>query len=232
MKKRTCILVSVLILILSIALCTTVLAINSTAVSISSAEGKEGDTVQLSVSIADNAGFGGITVKVGFDKNVLEFKGAECLLAEGLFETSPADKANAEGSVVLAYVGYENVSVNAAIFNVTFSIKEGAADGDSAVTLELDESSFVYNGADMKDFTAQVSGGKVTVLKGLLGDVNLDGTVDAKDLTLLSRHTAKIQYITDPQALANADVNQDGSITAVDLTKVARHVAKIEFIVQ
>lgn len=231
MKKRTCILVSVLILILSIALCTTVLAINSTAVSISSAEGKEGDTVQLSVSIADNAGFGGITVKVGFDKNVLEFKGAECLLAEGLFETSPADKANAEGSVVLAYVGYENVSVNSAIFNVTFSIKEGAADGDSAVTLELDESSFVYNGSDMKDFTAQVSGGKVTVLKGLLGDVDLDGDISAKDLTLIARHIARIELITNSTALANADINKDGDVTSADLTKLARHIAKIEPIV-
>jgi hypothetical protein len=84
----------------------------------------------------------------------------------------------------------------------------------------------------MNDFTANVNSGKVTVANGLLGDVNLDGTIDAKDLTVLARHSAKIEYITDSRALANADINQDGNVTASDLTKLARHVAKIEFIVQ
>ena len=62
--------------------------------------------------------------------------------------------------------------------------------------------------------------------------VNLDGEIDAKDLTLLARHIAKIELITDQQALTNADINKDGGVSSVDLTKLARHIAKIESIVQ
>ncbi len=61
----------------------------------------------------------------------------------------------------------------------------------------------------------------------LLGDVNGDNTVDAKDLTVLARHVAKIELITDAMLLQNADVTGEGQVTAADLTKLARYVAKI-----
>ena len=62
------------------------------------------------------------------------------------------------------------------------------------------------------------------------GDVDCDGDIDARDLTVLARHLAKIEVITDPAALDNADVNSDGEISALDLTVLARHLAKIELI--
>ncbi len=61
----------------------------------------------------------------------------------------------------------------------------------------------------------------------LPGDVNGDNTVDAKDLTTLARHVAKIETITDAALLQNADVDGVNGITAADLTKLARYVAKI-----
>ena len=62
---------------------------------------------------------------------------------------------------------------------------------------------------------------------GLKGDVNLDGSVTAADLTLLARHIGGIELITNETALVNANVNGDGSITAADLTKLARYVGGI-----
>lgn len=61
----------------------------------------------------------------------------------------------------------------------------------------------------------------------MLGDVNLDETVDSKDLTALARHVAQIGGLTDPTARANADVNGDGDISSTDLTKLARFTAHI-----
>ena len=87
---------------------------------------------------------------------------------------------------------------------------------------------FVDTG-DEPEIDESLPGGSFT---GILGDVNLDGEIDAKDLTLLARHVAKIEYITDPKALVNADINKDGGVSSEDLTKLARHVAKIEYIVQ
>ena len=68
---------------------------------------------------------------------------------------------------------------------------------------------------------------QLTAEPDMVGDVNLDGEVNAKDLTTLARHVAKIQLLSDPVALANADVTFDGDINAQDLTKLARYVAKI-----
>ena len=62
---------------------------------------------------------------------------------------------------------------------------------------------------------------------GLKGDVNLDGKVNAEDLTMLARHVAEIEIITDAVALDNADVTGDHKVGADDLTKLARFVAEI-----
>ena len=75
-----------------------------------------------------------------------------------------------------------------------------------------------------------VCGATEPVAGTMKGDIDLDGDVDARDLTLMARHIAKIESITDPAALDNADINSDGDISALDLTKLARHIAKIESI--
>lgn len=62
---------------------------------------------------------------------------------------------------------------------------------------------------------------------GLTGDLDLNGEVDAEDLTILARHVAQIDRLTDATALENADVNGDGQIDADDLTIHAQYVAHI-----
>ena len=59
------------------------------------------------------------------------------------------------------------------------------------------------------------------------GDVNLDGEVNADDLTALARHVAKIEILEDAYALLCSDVDDNGTQSADDLTKLARYVAKI-----
>ena len=53
----------------------------------------------------------------------------------------------------------------------------------------------------------------------LLGDANLDGTVDINDVTQIQRHLAEFHTLTDTAA-ANADYNQDGEITIEDATQI------------
>lgn len=61
----------------------------------------------------------------------------------------------------------------------------------------------------------------------LLGDADKDGTVTMNDATMVARHVAKIELITDPVSLANAEVTGDAGLTMDDATKIARYVAKI-----
>lgn len=61
----------------------------------------------------------------------------------------------------------------------------------------------------------------------LIGDLNLDGDVNAADMTLLARHVAGIESLSDLTALSNADVNGDGVINAEDLTLHAQYVNEL-----
>lgn len=73
--------------------------------------------------------------------------------------------------------------------------------------------------------------GAVDPLAGFMkGDVNVDGEIDANDLTALARHIAGIEILTNPVALDNADIDSNNDISAEDLTKLARHIAGIELI--
>ena len=59
------------------------------------------------------------------------------------------------------------------------------------------------------------------------GDVNGDDTIDANDITDLSRHIAKISEIEDSDMLKACDVDGNGAVDANDLTVLSRYVAKI-----
>ncbi len=59
------------------------------------------------------------------------------------------------------------------------------------------------------------------------GDVSVDGTVDASDLTKLARHLGSIDVLTDVYAILNADTETDGEVNASDLTTLARLIAHI-----
>ncbi|MCH5299409.1 MAG: leucine-rich repeat protein, partial [Ruminococcus sp.] len=59
----------------------------------------------------------------------------------------------------------------------------------------------------------------------LIGDVNLDGTVDIKDVTYIQKYLASLIFLNDYQ-LARADTNNDGNINIKDATAIQ------EFLVQ
>ena len=62
---------------------------------------------------------------------------------------------------------------------------------------------------------------------GTLGDCNGDGEIFSDDLTVLARHVARIDTISDDTLLHNADTNQDGNVDADDLTHLAKYIARI-----
>ena len=61
----------------------------------------------------------------------------------------------------------------------------------------------------------------------MLGDVDLDGKVTAKDARLALRVSAKLETLTATQ-LRLADLNSDGIVTAAEARKILRVSAKLE----
>ena len=126
---------------------------------------------------------------------------------------------NADGQTVTAKVNGSALGVTEAVNGfTTANISLGSAQTTVKLTVTA------ADGAATSTYTIVIRRG---VEAGKLGDVNLDGSVDAADLTALARHVSNISQLTDPEALANANVNGDSDISAADLTRLARYVAKI-----
>lgn len=67
---------------------------------------------------------------------------------------------------------------------------------------------------------------KPPVTTGTVGDVNLDGNINAQDALLVLQHAAKITTL-EGEAASNADVTDDASINASDALDILRYAARI-----
>ena len=72
--------------------------------------------------------------------------------------------------------------------------------------------------------TFAINNGVIVAGDYQLGDVNDDGSVDIKDVTILRRHLAKWAGYEKIVKLA-ADVNGDGVINSKDVTILRRYLA-------
>ncbi|MBQ2881130.1 MAG: dockerin type I repeat-containing protein, partial [Clostridia bacterium] len=72
--------------------------------------------------------------------------------------------------------------------------------------------------------TGEVIENDVSLMQLTIGDLNGDCLVDDTDLTILSKHVAKIKLIEDDSLLNNADINSDGVVNAEDLTELSSYV--------
>ena len=70
---------------------------------------------------------------------------------------------------------------------------------------------------------------EITALILLIGDVNLDGRVDIRDVTAIQRHLAEIELLSG-QTLALADTNGDGEIDISDATHLQMYLAEFDVV--
>ncbi|MGN1131864.1 MAG: dockerin type I repeat-containing protein, partial [Ruminococcus sp.] len=61
---------------------------------------------------------------------------------------------------------------------------------------------------------------------GLIGDVNLDGEVNIKDVTLLQRYVAKDAQLNYKQVDV-AETDKDGTVTVKDATQIQKYLVNI-----
>lgn len=179
-----------------------------------------GKTVDVDVKIQGNSGIAGAKISISYDENltlvaaneqggvfeILDYTAPGALSSPCVFNWDSLDAvANEDGTIItLTFEVSKDVSVDEILdINVSYNY------GD------------IYD-VDLNSLTVTMVGGQLNVIDYLPGDVNGDGVVNGKDVTLVRRYNAGIAVEINKLA---ADVNDDGAINGKDVTLIRRYNA-------
>lgn len=203
-------------------------ASDAAVITVSTAEALVGDTeisVEVRVTDIPSSGLSGVKVTLGFDP-ALTVVSVENGTAPGQNMAGPIDAADGyiAGRLSYAWVaGTESVNDDFTLCTVTFAIPEGAEAGTSweiAVSADADD---IFD-IDLNNVPFAVQNGSISIsdVNVLPGDVNDDGTVNAKDASALAKRLAGWSVEINE---ANADTNADGTVNAKDLSLLLKYLA-------
>ena len=134
----------------------------------SSATGKPGDDVTITISAENNPGIASFLLKIAYDKNALTFK--SIALGSAYTGGTPIVNDNPD-DLRLGMITISGDISDTTLGTVVFTINPDAAGGDHSITLSYDEDD-VYN-ANEDNVLFKTEAGKVTVQKSVTG-VSLD----------------------------------------------------------
>ena len=190
-------------------------------------------TVQIQLDANSHLGAGDFVLR--FDENALTYRSAQKEFQPSFFLTN-TQKVN-QGELRFSIISTTDIITEEIVITVTFDANLN--DQQQDITFDLSGTglanamtetivlNFVDTSIALPQKQHSYQNGICTGCGIVLGDLDLDGDVDAQDLTILARHVAGIERLASANALSNADVNGDGSIDASDLTMHARYVAGI-----
>ncbi len=182
---------------------------------VTSVEGKKGDTVTVSVKLSSDIDVWGSNVMLGYNSSELEV--VKCTKGD----VASSGSLHNTGSSV-NYSGMYSKK-QGTIFTVEFKILKSS--GTSTLKLTSTEN---IDGSG-KFYECSVADGKVTVVGGTVatGDANNDGQATAVDARIVLQCVAGAQTLNSSQS-KHVDMNGDGKITAVDARIILQMVAGLK----
>ncbi len=172
---------------------------------------KAGDTVTVAIRTKNNPGIVSLKLAVGYDSNVLELVSSEWKdFTGGVSGTSPL--TDNPFTINWANTLSGNNDTDGVVALLTFKVKDGAAIGETAITLNYDADD-VYDQNYTNVMFATVDGA-VNVIEYISGDVNGDTKINNKDLGMLLQYLNNWEVEVEELA---CDVNRDGKINNKDL---------------
>ena len=190
---------------------------------VSASRGRAGQTTDVTVSVRNNPGIVATRIFIYYDSAVLTLN----RVTDGGLLGDDAMLANADITSEPYCVIWEdtlsaaNHTADGILLTLSFTIRENAPLGTTAVTLAYDAGSTFDK--DLTDVPFAVVNGAVEIVDRKPGDANGDGVVDLMDAALIKRMLAGGFGVTVDEA--NADVNADGIVNLKDAALVRRYLA-------
>ena len=179
-----------------------------------------GKSLTVPVLLTKNSGIAGFGLTVNYDENILTLNSitvGSAISGNGTFSTN--------GNITTWYT-VDNTTVTGELMQLNFTVKEDAPEGDTEVIVALtDGLDSNLSDEDGNPVSVTITAGKITVTRGILGDVNGDGSVAIADVVLLNRSVLGKVTLADT-AKKLGDVNGDGNISIADVVKLNRYVLK------
>ncbi len=188
-------------------------------ITVETTEAKAGETFDVTLTIEENTGIAGMVLKMQYSDALTLTNISTGDALSGLTFTAPGKLSSK--ILNLTFDGQDADKTNGTFLVFTFTVNENAEAGDYPITVTYNKGD-VYDD-NLEDISLNIFNGGVTIPAYTPGDVNDDGTINTKDLTLIRRHIAGGYSISLEEAAAN--VNADGTINTKDLTLIRRYIA-------
>ena len=188
---------------------------------VGTASGKPGDTVEVDIVVANNPGIASLKFDVAYSAS-LTLEGVEFNSAFGVYATSPTPYKNPQPLTMISPMA--DITANGVFATLTFKIAEDATVGEHEISVSFREKD-IYN-ANFDDVAMTVTDGSVTVEEAqVIPDIDSDGDVDETDAELL------LQYITAHEVEVNEaviDCNGDGEVNIRDVATILIYIKSEE----
>lgn len=184
-----------------------------------------GETITVNVRLENNPGIASMRIELIYDNAVFTLTGLEYNSAMGGQTNPPEDLSNYQSPFVLYWNngGLSTDYTEDGVFaTLTFLVSEEVAKGRSYTITAVYDPDEIYNGQD-ENVTFEVTEGKFVVYDCVAGDIDGNGKVNMRDLTVLQRYYSgwNDQVVNTPVM----DVNGDGKTNSRDVTTLQRHFA-------
>lgn len=199
-------------------------AANTATVTVESVNAVPGSNVEVNINVKNNPGILAANFTVTYDKGLtlIDSKSGDAFSALSMTKPENYNSPCKFGWDALE-IADEDIK-DGTILTLTFSVDKNVS-ANSKLNVKLSYQNGNIIDSDLNDIPVTINNGSVTIIDYIPGDINGDGTIDLKDVTLVRR------LVTGYGVTANklaADVNGDGEITMKDVVLIRRYVVDAE----
>lgn len=196
-------------------------------------EGKTGDEVEVAISVANNPGIGGMQFDIVFDDTRLAYKtislvsyDEESGITLDSFMFVPPNPDAITNKIPIALVSnLANLVGDGDVIKIKFKVLEDAEDGFADISIVPVEF-YKYSGTNMSNAVVvpNITNGGVGIVSQLVGDINLDETVNSDDAVLLLKHLLFGSEVYPINYKGSLDFNSDGLKNSDDAVRLLKFV--------